>query len=117
MWILYGWCVLSASCWRSSCLVAVALCLLPESPRWLVIHGKLDDALAVIHRMYTDNQLPRGEGLRRKLSAVQLLFSMLVPESSRLLCGLLYLCLPADSKCNQSCCSAGCCTHPSRQAR
>ena len=30
--------------------VAVALVVLPESPRWLVVNAQLDEALAVIHR-------------------------------------------------------------------
>lgn len=39
---------------------AVAVCLLPESPRWLVVSGRLDDALAVIHRVHTSQLLPVG---------------------------------------------------------
>ncbi|PSC70824.1 inositol transporter 2 isoform B [Micractinium conductrix] len=41
-------------------VLSLALCLLPESPRWLVIRGKLDEALAVIHRVYTSKALPAG---------------------------------------------------------
>jgi hypothetical protein len=38
----------------------VAVCLLPESPRWLVVSGRLDDALAVMHRVHTNQLLPIG---------------------------------------------------------
>ena len=38
----------------------VAMFILPESPRWLVTQGELDKALAVIHQVYTRNQLPLG---------------------------------------------------------
>lgn len=34
-------------------LLSLALCLLPESPRWLVIRGRLPEALAVIHGAIT----------------------------------------------------------------
>lgn len=44
---------------RACC--AAALVLLPESPRWLVVQGKLDDALAVMHRILTNARLPQGE--------------------------------------------------------
>ena len=41
-------------------LPAVALFILPESPRWLVTQGRLDEALAVIHQVYTRSMLPEG---------------------------------------------------------
>lgn len=42
------------------CAAAVSLFILPESPRWLVVNGHLDVALAVIHRVYTKSILPAG---------------------------------------------------------
>ena len=39
---------------------AVSLFILPESPRWLVVNGHLDMALAVIHRVFTRSVLPTG---------------------------------------------------------
>jgi hypothetical protein len=44
-----------ADVWR-----AAALFVLPESPRWLVVSGNLDEALAVIHRIYTSAGLQIG---------------------------------------------------------
>ena len=45
---------------RGLCAAAVSLFILPESPRWLVVNGHLDVALAVIHRVYTKSILPAG---------------------------------------------------------
>ncbi|KAL3163007.1 hypothetical protein ABBQ32_009439 [Trebouxia sp. C0010 RCD-2024] len=41
-------------------VLAVSLFILPESPRWLVVNGHLDMALAVIHRVFTKSVLPAG---------------------------------------------------------
>jgi len=42
-------------------LPAASLFILPESPRWLVVNGHLDMALAVIHRVYIGSVLPAGQ--------------------------------------------------------
>ena len=44
---------------------AAALWFLPESPRWLVVDGQLDTALAVIHQVYTKEKLPLGGALQQ----------------------------------------------------
>ena len=43
--------------------------MLPESPRWLVVDGRLDEALAVIHVMYTNLRLPIGVPLHHSASS------------------------------------------------
>lgn len=34
--------------------------MIPESPRWLVIHGQMEQALGVIHKVHTSSTLPTG---------------------------------------------------------
>jgi Sugar (and other) transporter len=41
-------------------LGAAALFLLPESPRWLVVNGRLDEALSVIQHILSGSTLPSG---------------------------------------------------------
>lgn len=41
-------------------IMSFSTCILPESPRWLVLHGRMDEALAVIHRVHTSQVLPTG---------------------------------------------------------
>lgn len=45
--------------WMS--LRAAALFVLPESPRWLVVNSRLDEALAVIKRILASTTLPDGD--------------------------------------------------------
>ena len=48
---------------RASACGTAGLLVLPESPRWLVVSGRLDEALAVIHKIYTSAGLQNGEAL------------------------------------------------------
>ncbi|EIE20926.1 MFS general substrate transporter [Coccomyxa subellipsoidea C-169] len=42
-------------------VLAAGLYVLPESPRWLVVSGRLDEALAVIHKIYLSVGLQNDE--------------------------------------------------------
>ncbi|KAK9909503.1 hypothetical protein WJX75_003257 [Coccomyxa subellipsoidea] len=42
-------------------VLSAGLFVLPESPRWLVVSGRLDEALAVIHKIYTSAGLQNDE--------------------------------------------------------
>lgn len=48
---------------RAAACCTAGLLVLPESPRWLVVSGRLDEALAVIHKIYTSAGLQNGEAL------------------------------------------------------
>ena len=51
----------AAKCVKECCMRGAAgLFVLPESPRWLVVSGRLDEALAVIHKIYTSAGLQNG---------------------------------------------------------
>lgn len=41
-------------------LLLVSLALLPESPRWLVLRGQLDLALATLHKIITSSSKMAG---------------------------------------------------------
>ena len=54
---------------------AAGLFVLPESPRWLVVSGRLDEALAVIHKIYTSAGLQNGDTLCNLILLASALYS------------------------------------------
>ena len=51
----HGWRLMLAACGVPAIVFLVLMCLMPESPRWLIKRGRDDDALRVLRRLHDES--------------------------------------------------------------